>query len=187
MILLVSHEGIEWSFHFGPDSVTLTVKDLAQQMTQGCREPLLAAWSLLLSQRQAFLNNRIAEVPYTPKFQGFMEMRDDVFLSVGAENKDTIGYQESDLEAIEFHWENADLEVDALFRPGLDTPFSPSIFVDLEMYSLAENPILIDEKQDKKNIPRLPTTSVSERSTQPLVLMRNRFFGARMKIVPDFV
>ena len=156
-------------------------------MTEGCREHLLAAWSLLLSQRQAFLNKRIAEVPYTPKFQGVLEMRDDIFLSVGTENKDTIGYQGSDLEAIEFHWENPDLKVDALFRPGLDTPFPPSIFIDFEMSSLAENPILIEEKQDKENIPRLPTTPVSERSTQPLLLMRSRFFGARIKNVPVFV
>ena len=168
MILLVSHEGIEWSFHFGPDSVTLTEKDIVLQMTQVCREPLLAAWSLLLSQRPAFLNNRIAEVPYTPIWQGVLEMRDDVFLSVGTENKDTIGYQGSDLEAIEFHWENPDLKVDALFRPGLDTPFPPSIFIDFEMYSLAENPILIEEKQDKENIPRLQQPQSPKDQRNPL-------------------
>ena len=39
----------------------------------------------------------------------------------------------ADLDVVEFYWENDQLEVDAVFRPGLETPFSPSKFDDLEM------------------------------------------------------
>ena len=66
MILSVSNDGIEWSLDFGPDSVTLTVKDLVQEMTISSQEIPLAAWSLLLSQSQQFLNNHLAQVPVTP-------------------------------------------------------------------------------------------------------------------------
>ena len=52
MIFSVPNEGIEWSLDFGPDSITLTVKDLVQEMIIYSQEFLLAAWSLLLSQRQ---------------------------------------------------------------------------------------------------------------------------------------
>ena len=63
MIFSVFLDGIEWSFDFGPDSVTLILKDIVQEMT---KIPL-AAWSLLLSQRQQFLNNHLARHPVTPK------------------------------------------------------------------------------------------------------------------------
>ena len=65
MIFSVSNDGIEWSPDFGPDSVTLTVKDLVQEMTKSSQELPLAAWSLLLSQRQQFLHNHLARVPVT--------------------------------------------------------------------------------------------------------------------------
>ena len=51
MIFSVSNDGIEWSLDFGPDSVTLSVKNLVHEMTMSSQEILLAAWSLLLSQR----------------------------------------------------------------------------------------------------------------------------------------
>ena len=44
----VSNDGIEWSLEFGPDSVTLTVKDLVQEMIISSQEVPMAAWSLLL-------------------------------------------------------------------------------------------------------------------------------------------
>ena len=64
---------------------------------------------------------------------------------VGAQKMDTSGYQVSDLDDVEFHWENDQLDVDAFFRPGVDTPFSPSNFNDSEMGLMAESPILIDK------------------------------------------
>ena len=54
MIFSVSNDGTEWSLDFGPNSVTLTVKCLVQEMTIIAQKILLAACSLLLSQRQQF-------------------------------------------------------------------------------------------------------------------------------------
>ena len=80
MIFSVSNDGTEWPLDFRPDSVSPTVKDLVKYMTIGSREVLLAAWSLLLSERQQFLNNHLARIPVTPKQQGTHEMRDEVVL-----------------------------------------------------------------------------------------------------------
>ena len=171
MIFSISNDVFEWSLDFGPDSVTSTVKDLVQEKTISPQGKPLAAWSLLLSQRQQFLNNHLAQVPVTPNQQGSHEMRDEVLSSVGAkEGLDTSGYQVSaDLDNVEFYWEYDQLDVDALFRPGIDTPFSPTAFDDLEMGgSSAENPILLDGEEDKEDSSPPPTTPVSERPTRPL-------------------
>ena len=107
MIFSVPNDGTEWSLKFGIDSVTRTVKDLVQEMTISSQEFPLAAWNLLLSQKQQFLNNHPAPVPVTPNQQGTHEKRDEVISSVGAkEGLDTSGYQVSsaDLEYVEFYW-----------------------------------------------------------------------------------
>ena len=124
MIFSVSNDGIQWTLDFGPDSVTFAVNDLVQTITISSQEIHLAAWHLLLSQRQDFLNNHLARVPITPNQEGTMEMRDEVLSSVEAQNLDTSSYQVSDLEDIEFNGEDAQL--DAVFKPGIDTLFSPT-------------------------------------------------------------
>ena len=108
-------------------------------------------------------------------------MRDEVLSSVGAQDMDTSGYQVSaDLDDVEFYWENDQLDIDAVFRPGIDTPFSPTAFDNLDMGSSAENPILLDEGEDKDNSP--PTrTPVSERPTRPPALLRSCPFRTRIK------
>ena len=103
MIFSVPNEGIEWSLEIGPDLMTLTVKDLVQERILCSQEILLAAWSLLLSQRQDFLSNHPARVPGIPNQQGTMEMRDEVFSSVDAQGIDTNGYQASHLDDVEFY------------------------------------------------------------------------------------
>ena len=125
MIFSVSNDGIEWSLDFGPDSVTLTVTVLVQEMTMSSQVIPLAAWSMLLSQRQQFLNDLLARVPVTPNPQGTHEMKDEVLSSVGARDMDTSGYQVSsaDLDDVEFLWEKDQLDVDAVFRPALILPF----------------------------------------------------------------
>ena len=116
-------------------------------------------------------------------------MRNEVLSSVGAQGGlDTGGYQVSaDLDDVEFYGEIDQLDVDAIFRPGTDTSFSPTVFDDLDMGGSAENPILLDEEEDKMN--SLPTTTapVSERLTRPPALLRIRPFGTRIEIVPDYV
>ena len=141
--------------------------------------------TLLLSQRREFLNNHLARVPVTPNQQGTHQMRDELLSSVGAQDIDTSGYQVSaDLDDVELYWEYSQLDVDAVFRPGIDTTFSPTAFDDLEMGGSAENPILLDEEDNKENLPQ-PTTPVSERV--PTALLRNRLFGTRRENVPNYV
>ena len=57
-----------------------------------------------------------------------MEMRDEVLSCVGAQDMATSGYQVSDLDDVEFYRKNDQPDVDAVFRPGIYTPFSPSTF-----------------------------------------------------------
>ena len=76
--------------------------------------------------------------------------------------------------------------MDSVFRPGIDTPFSPKVFDDLLMGDRSvENPIELDEQEDIENA--APTTPVSERPTEPLRLLRSRPFGTRVENVPDYV
>ena len=133
MIFSVSSDGIQWTLDFGPDSVTIAVNDLVQNITISSQEIPLAAWQLLFLRRQDFLNNHLARVPITPNQEGTMEMKDEVLSSVGAQDMDTSSYQISDLKDIEFNWEDSQLDMDAVFRPGIDTPFSPTTFDDLSM------------------------------------------------------
>ena len=75
--------------------------------------------------------------------------------------------------------------MDAVFEPGIDTPFSPTTFADKLMGDGSfENPIVLDEEEDKENAPP-PTTPESVIPTEPPRLQRSRAFGARMEIVPD--
>ena len=186
MIFSVSNDGIQWTLDFGPDSVTIAVNDLEQKITISSQEITLAASQLLLSQRQDVLDNHLSRVPITPNQEGTMEMREEVLSSVGAQDLDTSSYQVSDLEDIEFNWDNSQLEMDAVFRPGIDTPFSLTIFDDLSMEGSVENPIVLDEEEDKENAPP-PSTPESVRPTDPSRLQRSRPFGLRIENVPDYV
>ena len=99
---------------------------------------------------------------------------------------DISSYQFSDLEDIEFNWEDSQLDMDAVFRPGIDSPFSPTTFDDLSMGGSVENPIVLDEEQEKENAPP-PTTSESVRTTEPPRLQKSWPFGARIENFPDYV
>ena len=116
-----------------------------------------------------------------------MEMRDEVLSSVGAQDLDTSSYQVSDLEDKEFNWENSQWDMDAVFRPGIDTPFSPTPFDDLSIEGSVENPIFLDEEEDMDNAAPPPSTPESVRPTELPRLQQSRAFGARMENVPDYV
>ena len=108
-------------------------------------------------------------------------MRDEVLSSVGAQDLDTNSYQLTQLKDIKFDWENSQL--DTVFRPGIDTTFSPTTFDDLSMEgSSVENPIELDEEEDKE---KAPPPSIPE-SAEPPRLQRSRAFGARVEKVPDY-
>ena len=187
MIFSVSNDGIQRTLEFGPDPVNNAVNDLDQNITSSSQKIPPAAWQLFLSQRQDFLNNHLARVPITPNQEGTIEMIEEVFSSVGAQDLDTSSYQVSDLEDIEFNWEDSQLDMDAVFGPNIDTPFSPTTFDDLLMGDRSvEKPIALDEEEDKENAPP-STIPESVRPTEPPRLQRSRAFGARMENVPDYV
>ena len=187
MIFSVSNNGIQWTLDFGPDTVTIAVNDLDQDITISSQEIPLAAWQLPLSQGQDFLNNHLARVPITPNQEGTMEMRVEVFSSVWAQDLDSSSYQVSDLEDLEFNWENLQLDLDAVFRPAIDTPFSPTTLDDFLIGDgSVEKPSVSDEEEDKENAPP-PTTPESVRPTEPPRLQRNRAFRAGMENVPEYV
>ena len=104
---------------------------------------------------------------------------------VGAQDVDTSGYHVSDLDDIEFFWENDQLDVDAVFRPGIDTAFSTTAFDDLEMGGSAENPILLHKEEDKDKSP--PATAVCDRPARTLALVRSRPFGTTVEKTPNYV
>ena len=72
-------------------------------------------------------------MPINPNRHGTFEMREDFLAGAGAQDLDISGYELSDLEDMDFVWENPQLELDAIFRTWIDTPFSPTAFNDLEM------------------------------------------------------
>ena len=100
----------------------MTVKDFVQEEIKNCQEIPLAAWSLLLSPRQDFLNNHQARVPITPKQELTMEMREELLSSVGAQEMLTRVYQVSPPQDFDFHLEKDQLGVHAVFRSGIENP-----------------------------------------------------------------
>ena len=158
MHFTVSNNGTLWFLDFGPDSIGLSVKDLDGNLTISSLEIPLAAWSLLLSQRQEFLDNHGPRVPITPNQQGKFEMRGEVLSCVAAQDTNTRGYELSDLEFIDFSREDHAVDIDSVYRLGIDTPFSTSIFDDFQMEgSTAANPVIVEDEEDKEN--SAPTTT----------------------------
>ena len=119
----VSNNGTSWLLEFVPDSLVLSVKDQYKNFTSSYLEVSLASCSLLLSQRQEILENPLPRVPETPIHKGTFEMRGEVLSSVGAQDTDTMGYEVSDLEDIEFSWENPEVDMDSVYGPGIVTIF----------------------------------------------------------------
>ena len=168
MQFTLSNNGTQWILEFDSNSVDLSVRDPDENLTISSLEAPLAAWSLLLSQRQEFLDSHLPQVPITPNQQGTFEMRGEVLSSVGAQDTDIRGYELSDLENLEFSREDPAVDMDSVYRPGLGTTFPPSIFDDFQMEgSTAANPIIVDDEEDKENSAPTTTTPESERPIQP--------------------
>ena len=62
---------------------------------------------------------------------------------------DTNGYQVTHMEDIACQREDHDLNLDAVFRPSIDTPFSPSNFKKFELNSMAEKPTVTDQENNR--------------------------------------
>ena len=83
MIFSVSSNGVQWTVDFGTDSATIAVNDLDQSITISSQENNLAAWQLLFSQRQHFLDSHLARVPVNPNLQRTHGVKDEVPSNVG--------------------------------------------------------------------------------------------------------
>ena len=59
-------------------------------------------------------------------------MGEQILAIAGAQDMDTGGYELSVLEDIELFWERPRMELHPVFRPVIDTPFSPTAFNCLE-------------------------------------------------------
>ena len=115
-----------------------------------------------------------------------MEMRYKVPSIVGAQDLETSSYQVWDLEDIEFNCEKDELDLDAVFRPGIDSPlFFNYIWRFIDGGIISWKPHYVDEEEDKEN--DLPSTPASVRSTKPPRLQRCRAFGAGIETLPDYV
>ena len=140
---------------------------------------------LVLSHRQDFLNNHLARGPVIPNKQETMEMKDEVLSSVDAQDMNISGYQGSDVEEVEFCGEKDQMDVDAVFRPGIDAHFSPTAFDELEMGDQQKTPFC-STKGGQGESPLTLTTPVSERPIRPPALLRRRPFGSRNEKVADY-
>ena len=98
---------------------------------------------------------------------------------------DTNDYELSDLDDINFFWENPQSEVDAVFGPVIDSTFTLTAFDGLEIGGSVENPVLLDNENDRDDSPL--TTPVSKRPNGPPTLLRSRVFATRIEIVREYV
>ena len=114
------------------------------------------------------LDNHLSRVPTSTQNQEeTMEMTDKKLSSVGAQDLDTSSVQVSNPEDTEFSWEDPAVNMNSVYRPGIDTPFSPSVSYDFQMGTTAANPILVDDGADKENSAPTTTKPESERPTEP--------------------
>ena len=75
------------------------------------------------------------------------------------------GYEVSDLEDSELHWEDPKSNIDAMFRPSIaNTVFSATV-KDLELGSKAENLNQHDDEEDKES--SLPPTKNPNSGSNP--------------------
>ena len=100
---------------------------------------------------------------------------------------DTSGFDLSELEDIEFFWENPQGELDFVFRPETGTPFSPTGFNDLEKREEGSNGSVIVLDAEKDNEKSFPTFPVPEHLTEPPRLLRSQLLGNGIGNMPEYV
>ena len=111
-------------------------------MTISSQKISLLARNLLLFHRQFFLDKHSGQKVITLNQQGTFKTREEFVASAGSQDMNTRSYELSDLADLEFSCENRQLEKDAVFRPGIDTPFSqPTKFDDFEMRGSSKTPL----------------------------------------------
>ena len=158
----------------------------------------LPAWNLLLRQRHVYLENQWDQISTTSNQQGSFELREDVRASAGAQDMDTSGYELSVLEKIEIFWENPEVDLDAVLRPSIGTPVSPTAFNDLEMgkEDHLKTPFCWMRRKTRRTLLQqlqclsvglnLPGCSQNELLGDGLTVCQNMFVGLCFKIFKVF-
>ena len=107
-------------------------------------------------------------------------MREEVLASAEAQDMLTRCYELLDLEDIDIFWENPQAQLDAVFRPGLDIPFSPIVSTIWRWAEYHPKTLLCWMERTR-------TTPLFERPTETPRLLRSRPFGRRNESVSEFV
>ena len=102
MTFVYSDKKIQWSSDFGSDFVSLTVTDLVQKLLSSFHGFSLPAWNSLLSERQKFVGERLAQIATTPNHLRTYEKRGEIFANAGAQDMDTRGYELLYMRDIDF-------------------------------------------------------------------------------------
>ena len=100
---------------FGHDSVVLSVKYLDENHTISSLEFRWQLGPCCCSKDKKIWTINLARVLITPNEQATFEMREEVLSSVGAQDTDTRGCELSDLEDIEFRWEDPAVDMDNVY------------------------------------------------------------------------
>ena len=134
------------------------------------------------------MDNHLPRVPISPNQQGTFEMTREVLSSVGAQDTDTSGYELSDLEDFEFSWDDPAVDMDSVYWPGIDSPFSPFFLTFSDVINRYQPSTSLNNEEDQENsAPTTTTRAESERPTEPPRWLRNRPFGTGSENAPNSV
>ena len=186
MLFTVSIDGVQWTLELSTEFARITVTDLVQNIVTSFLDIPIPVFNSLISQRQAFFWGSLipADENFGPAVVGAVS--DAVRSDVRSEEEvlSTVGILDSnsvpaDLQEIQL--EDMDIN-EVVFRPGIDTPFSPTSTFD--GFGSAENPIVLNDEDDKENV---DPESVRQDDPPPLRRSFGRRFGNRVENVPDYV
>ena len=186
MLFTNSIDGVQWSLELSTESARITATDLVQNIVTSFLDIPIPVFNSLISQRQAFFWGSLipADENFGPAVVGAVS--DAVRSDVRSEEEvlSTVGILDSnsvpaDLQEIQL--EDMDIN-EVVFRPGIDTPFSPTSTFD--GFGSAENPIVLNDEDDKENV---DPESVRQDDPPPLRRSFGRRFGNRVENVPDYV
>ena len=173
MLFTVSIDGVQWTLELSTESARITATDLVQNIVTSFLDIPIPVFNSLISQRQAFLWGSLIPADENVRHE------EEVLSTVGILDSNSVP---ADLQEIQLE----DMDIDEVaFRPGIDTPFSPTSTFD--GFGSAKNPIVLDDEDDKENAD--PTTPESVRQDDPPPLRRSfgRRFGNRIENVPEYI
>ena len=170
MLFTVSIDGVQWSLELSTESARITATDLVQNIVTSFLDIPIPVFNSLISQRQAFFWGSLIPADENVRHE------EEVLSTVGILDSNSVP---ADLQEIQLE----DMDIDEVaFRPGIDTPFSPTSTFD--GFGSAENPIVLNDEDDKENV---DPESVRQDDPPPLRRSFGRRFGNRVENVPDYV